>query len=126
MNTDHINMVKETISPSGNYRHTTIVLSGGEYLSQLPIEKVMDKIYKATKEKCMEENKINFEDRLKEEYTELKKKYNNLHKTLIKLEAGTCDFSPKCSLELLKRQAKAMGEYLYTLELRAEVEGIEL
>lgn len=50
INTDHINMVMETISPSGNHRHTTIVLSGGEYLSQLPIEKVMSKIYKATKE----------------------------------------------------------------------------
>lgn len=50
INTDHINLVKETISPSGNHRHTTIVLSCGEYLSQLPIEKVMGKIYKATKE----------------------------------------------------------------------------
>lgn len=50
INTDHINMVKETKSPSGNHKHTTIVLSGGEYISHLPIEKVMDKIYEATKD----------------------------------------------------------------------------
>jgi hypothetical protein len=29
-------------------------------------------------------------------------------------------------LELLRRQEKAMGEYLYSLELRAEVEKVAL
>ena len=31
-----------------------------------------------------------------------------------------------CSLELLKEQASYMGRYLYTLEVRAEIEGVKL
>ena len=44
----------------------------------------------------------------------------------IKYEAGTLNFEPKCSLELLKEQKSYMGNYLRTLELRAEIEQIEL
>lgn len=65
-------------------------------------------------------------DYLKSGYESVKTRYEDLHKMIVKYEAGTLDFTPKCSLELLKRQAKAMGEYLYVLELRAEIEGIEL
>lgn len=39
------------------------------------------------------------------EYKELKEKYDKLHKLLIKYEAGTLNFKPTCSLELLKEQA---------------------
>lgn len=67
-----------------------------------------------------------WQDRFKKEYAELKEKYTKLHKMLVKYEAGTLDFKPNCSLELLKRQAKAMGEYLYILEMRAEIEKISL
>ena len=45
---------------------------------------------------------------------------------VVKYEAGTLNFTPKCSLELLKEQKKNMGMYLYCLEVRAEIEGIEL
>lgn len=65
-------------------------------------------------------------DRFRAEYGYVKRKYNNLHKMIVQYEAGTLDFTPNCSLELLKRQAKAMGEYLYVLEIRAEIEGVEL
>ena len=41
-------------------------------------------------------------------------------------DVGTLDFTPNCSLELLKRQASCMGQYLFTLEMRAEIEGIDL
>ena len=44
----------------------------------------------------------------------------------MKYEAGTLDFTPDCSLELLKEQASAMGKYLYVLEVRAQIEKIEL
>ena len=44
----------------------------------------------------------------------------------IKYEAGTLDFEPDCSLELLEEQAGFMGMYLHTLEVRAEIEKIEL
>lgn len=67
-----------------------------------------------------------WQERFKKEYIELKEKYTKLHKMLVKYEAGTLDFKPNCTLELLKRQAKAMGEYLYILEMRAEIEKISL
>lgn len=59
-------------------------------------------------------------------YAELKSRYEKLHRMVIKYEAGTLDFEPNCSLKLLKRQAKAMGEYLYILEIRSEIEHIEI
>nr|DAX05660.1 MAG TPA: hypothetical protein [Bacteriophage sp.] len=42
------------------------------------------------------------------------------------MEAGTCDFTPSCALEVHKEQAKYMGMYLHMLEVRAEIEKIEL
>ena len=60
------------------------------------------------------------------EYLQTKIRYEKLHRTIVKYEAGTLDFKPACSLELLKRQASIMGQYLYILEMRAEIEKIEL
>ena len=60
------------------------------------------------------------------EYHELKDKYNKLHRMLVKHEAGTLDFEPTCPIELLEHQANVMGEYLHTLEVRAEIEKVEL
>lgn len=67
-----------------------------------------------------------WETRFKDEYKFAKNKYDKLHKMIVKYEAEVLTFTPKCSLELLKRQAKVMGEYLYILEMRAEIEGIDL
>lgn len=67
-----------------------------------------------------------WQKRFIDEYNALKEKYAKLHKMVIKYEAGTLDFEPNCSLELLKKQKAAMGQYLYCLELRAEIERIEL
>lgn len=67
-----------------------------------------------------------FKERFKAEYYQTKIRYEKLHKMIVKYKAGTLNFTPKCSLELLKRQATAMGDYLYCLEMRAEIEGIEL
>lgn len=67
-----------------------------------------------------------FKDRFKAEYYQLKIRYEKLYEMIVKYEAGTLNFEPKCPIELLKQQAKNMGEYLYTLEIRAEIEGIDL
>ena len=67
-----------------------------------------------------------FKERFKAEYYQTKIRYEKLHKMLVKYEAGILNFTPNCSLELLKRQAAAMGNYLYCLEMRALIEGIEL
>lgn len=70
--------------------------------------------------------KNSWKDRFKNEYAELKDRYNKLHKMLVKYKAGTLDFKPNCSYELLSEQASAMGKYLFVLEARAEIEKIEL
>lgn len=67
-----------------------------------------------------------YKDRFRAEYYQTKERYQRLHLMIIKYEAGTLDFQPDCPLELLKRQAKAMGEYLYVLEMRAQLEEIDL
>lgn len=71
-------------------------------------------------------NSADYKERFKAEYHQTKIRYEKLHKMVIKYEAGTLNFTPKCSLELLKEQKKHMGCYLYCLEVRAEIEGIEL
>ena len=67
-----------------------------------------------------------YKNRMKAEYLQTKIRYDKLHKMIVKYESNTLDFEPSCSLELLKKQASAMGRYLYYLECRAEIEGIEL
>ena len=65
-------------------------------------------------------------ERFVQEYKELEERYNKLHRMIIKYEAGTLDFTPNCSLGLLKEQEMYMGEYLRVLEIRAEIEDIDL
>lgn len=65
-------------------------------------------------------------DRFRAEYYQTKIRYEKLNKMCVRMEAGTLDFKPACSVELLKRQKDAMENYLYVLEIRAEKEGIEL
>lgn len=67
-----------------------------------------------------------YKQRMLQEYRQLKYRYNKLHAMVVKYEAGTLDFTPTCSLELLKEQKAAMGKYLYVLEVRAQIEGVAL
>ena len=67
-----------------------------------------------------------FKERFRAEYFQTKIRYDKVHSMIVKYEAGKLNFTPKCSLDLLKNQAKAMGEYLYILEMRATIEGINL
>ena len=71
-------------------------------------------------------NSPDYKERFKAEYRQTKIRYEKLHRMCIKYEAGTLDFTPTCSLELLKEQKAAMGRYLGCLEVRAEIEGIIL
>lgn len=71
-------------------------------------------------------NSEDYKERFKAEYYQTKIRYDKLHKTLIKYQANTLTFKPKCSYELLKEQCMYMGNYLRTLEVRAEIENIEL
>lgn len=67
-----------------------------------------------------------YKERFKAEYYQTKTRYDKLHVMVVKMEAGTLDFEPTCHIELFKRQLSAMGQYLYFLEVRAQMEGIEL
>lgn len=71
-------------------------------------------------------NSADYKERFKAEYYQTKIRYEKLHKMTIKYEAGTLGFEPSCSLELLNEQKRHMGMYLHALEVRAEIEGIEL
>ena len=79
--------------------------------------------YKETIELMTSED---YKERFKAEYYQTKLRYDKLHKMLVKIEAGTLEFMPTCKVDLLLRQAHHMEEYLHVLEIRAEVERIEL
>ena len=71
-------------------------------------------------------NSNDYKDRFKAEYYQTKVRYEKLHKMLIKYEAGTLDFELSCPQEILEDQEYYMKDYLKTLEIRAEIEKIEL
>jgi hypothetical protein len=67
-----------------------------------------------------------YKERFKAEYYQTKIRYTKLHNMLVKADAGTLAFTPTCPLDLLRDQKANMGKYLYCLEVRAQIEGIEL
>lgn len=71
-------------------------------------------------------NSKDYKERFKAEYLQAKIRYDKLDSMTVKYEAGTLNFTPSCSLELLKEQKKYMGNYIRTLRIRAEIENIEL
>ena len=71
-------------------------------------------------------NSDDYKVRFIAEYMQLKIRYNNLHKMLIRHEAGTLNFTPTCDISILENQAYDMNNYLNALEVRAEVEKIIL
>ena len=71
-------------------------------------------------------NSEDYKERFKAEYYQTKIRYDKLDKMTVKYEAGTLNFTPSCSLEVLKEQKKYMGNYIRMLRIRAEIEKIEL
>lgn len=67
-----------------------------------------------------------YKERFKAEYWQAKIRYDKLDAMTVKYEAGTLNFTPSCSLELLKEQKKHMGNYIRCLRIRAEIEKIDL
>lgn len=70
----------------------------------------------------MEDYKVRFV----KEYKDLDDKYQKLHKMLVKYDAGKLEFTLTCPIDLLRKQASIMGQYLYVLETRAQIEDIKL
>jgi hypothetical protein len=71
-------------------------------------------------------NSADYKDRFKAEYYQLKIRTEKLHKMLVKYKAGTLNFTPSCSYELLNEQVSYMYGYLHSLEVRAEIEDVNL
>lgn len=71
-------------------------------------------------------NSADYKDRFKAEYLQTKIRYDKLHKMIVKYEAKTLNFEPSCPISVLQVQASYMGNYLKQLEIRAEIEKIDL
>jgi hypothetical protein len=71
-------------------------------------------------------NSADYKDRFKAEYCQTAIRHKKLNTICVKHDAGTLDFSPVCPIELLKEQLAHMEYYLYVLEVRAEIAGIDL
>lgn len=80
--------------------------------------------YFSRKEK--ESNMEDYKLRMLNEYKDLKDKYDKLHAMLVKYDAGKLDFELSCPIDLLRKQASVMGEYLYILETRAAIEDVPI
>ena len=63
-----------------------------------------------------------WKERLKAEYRQLKDRCDRLDKFIAKYE----EVDTECPLSVFEQQRKAMGEYLHCLEVRAQIEQIEL
>lgn len=88
---------------------------------------VLDNIlFRAWQMGWLDKYEPDYKERMKKEYWQLKDRYTKLHNMCIMYVAGTLDFTPTCSLDILKEQMGAMGNYLRCLEIRAEVENIKL
>ena len=58
-------------------------------------------------------NSEDYKERFKAEYYQTKIRYDKLDKMTVKYEAGTLNFTPNCSLEVLKKQKKSL---LYVIQ----------
>lgn len=78
------------------------------------------------KETSLMMESVDYKERFRAEYLQLKIRINGLRTMLKKYREGTLTFKPSCSYDLLNGQLKAMELYATYLEERAEIENIEL
>ena len=63
------------------------------------------RLMKRTSDKPKGENAApdTWQERMKREYHETKERYEKLHRMVTKFEAGVLEFTPNCSIDLLKQ-----------------------
>lgn len=71
-------------------------------------------------------NSPDYKQRFMAEYFQLKIRMAGLKNMLIKYNEGTLPFKPVCSFCVLEEQLQAMQKYADYLELRGEIENINL
>lgn len=67
-----------------------------------------------------------YKKRFKAEYDQLVIRMDGLSNMLHKMKEGILEFTPSCSYDLLASQLMAMEKYKHILEVRADIENIEL
>lgn len=67
-----------------------------------------------------------YKNRFKAEYYQLIYRTQKLSDILSKHYEGTLEFELTCGIELLEKQLEIMDDYVFILEERAQIEGIEL
>ena len=63
-----------------------------------------------TPKQKMEDIKMDYKESLRNEYIELKDKYDKLNSMLVMHDASKLDFTPPSPIELLREQAATMGK----------------
>lgn len=71
-------------------------------------------------------NNLDYKERFKAEYHQLKIRLEKLTVMLKKLDEGTLEFEPNSPTTVLITQRSHMEAYLNCLEVRAAAEGIQL
>ena len=71
-------------------------------------------------------NSSDFKERFRAEYFQLQIRIEGLSKMLEGYKAGTLNFTPKCSYEILHDQLDIMVQYMSILRARAKIEDVEL
>lgn len=69
---------------------------------------------------------VDYKERFRAEYLQLKIRLNGLKAMLEKWDYGTLTFIPTCPRSTYTMQVKAMADYMTILEARAVMENIEL
>lgn len=81
---------------------------------------------KTLKDTVDEMTSKDYKERFKAEYDQLAIRMEGLSNMLHKMKEGTLEFTPSCSYDLLASQLVAMEKYKHILEVRADIENIEL
>lgn len=69
---------------------------------------------------------MDYKDRFVVEYKQLCDRISKLHAMITKYRAGSLGYDPDCPINILMDQERAMIEYRNILEIRAEIEDIDL
>ena len=67
-----------------------------------------------------------YKDRFRAEYWQLKIRTIKLNDMVNKFYSRNLDFEPSCPIELLEEQLHMMFKYMKWLDVRAQIEGIDL
>lgn len=71
-------------------------------------------------------NSQDYKERFIAEYIQLKYRYERLQNMIENWDNGTLPFKPTCHRNIYNYQIKAMKEYLDVLEIRAQIENVNL